>query len=159
MDSFKSVKSVSVPFDGGDIISKIKEFPYALLIKTDSVSLISTSDDFDAEKLIEVRAFNDSSEFHAILVNGNWRGRIRTDSDGNDVEVFDRKLLIWGKCVSSGTPSVLYEDRGITVNVPVVIPEGKRAFLLMRSYLSGEKFEFIDCRICSIGIEEANGNE
>lgn len=160
MNEFKTIKSVSAPLDCGDLKAEIKKYTYALLIKTDSVSLIDTADDFNVDNLIEVRAFNDNSELHAILVNGAWRGRIRKDGEGNEVEIFDRNQLIWGKCVAPGKPSKLYEDRGITVMVPVEVAEDKRACLLIRSYLSDNEFEFVDYRICAIKeVSEVNNNE
>ncbi len=162
MSEFTSIKSTSVPLDSSNLITEIKKYEYALLIKTDSVSLIAASDCFDMTGLVEVRAFKKESELHAVLVNGAWRGRIRTDGEdaGTDTEVFDCKQLIWGKSIlSDGKTSELYEDRGIRIKVPIDVPVGKRACLSIRSYLSDNEFEFIDYRICAIEVTEVNDNE
>lgn len=160
MHTFITVRSASKKYDGGDIISAIKQFEYALLIRTDKVELIRTQNPFDIANLTEVRAFDKNSELHLICVNGEWRGRIRTDGAGDEVEVLDQKQLLWGKCEdSSNGVSLLREDRGIEIKVPVEISVGMRAYFEIRSYLAADRFEFTDFRICGIGVTEVKADE
>ncbi len=156
MSGFKTIPTRREPFGGGDIAAAIRQFPYALLIKTDGVQLVRTDKDFSVDRLTEARAFSETAELHLILVNGAWRGRIRTDGEDEnteEAEVFDQRQLLWGRCVSSDEKgSVLREDRGITLNIPLRMPveSDGRAWLQIRSYLAADRFEFTDFRICGI---------
>ena len=161
MSGFDKIGSSCEPFAGGDVAEAIRQYPYALLIKTDGVELVDTGKGFSVDRLTEARAFSETAELHLIRANGAWRGRVRTDGAGEETEIFDQRQLLWGKCkASSGGESVLKEDRGISLKVPlempVEMPKGSdsRAFLKIRSYLAADRFEFTDFRICGIGTAE-----
>ena len=155
MNDFSTVFSACAPFPGGDIAAAIGGYEYALLIRTDGVSLVRPAEGFSVENLIEARAFKENEELHLVKLNGAWRGRVRTDGAGEETEVFDQCQLLWGECVECGEKaSALWEDRGIRLSVPLSVPKGRRVYLSIRSYLAAESFTFSDFRICGIGFAE-----
>ncbi|MBQ6119130.1 MAG: hypothetical protein IJK98_07850, partial [Clostridia bacterium] len=79
MSGFDKIGSSCEPFAGGDVAEAIRQYPYALLIKTDGVELVDTGKGFSVDRLTEARAFSETAELHLIRANGAWRGRVRTD--------------------------------------------------------------------------------
>ena len=134
----------------------LMEYDYILLIKTDKVELVLPSADIELANTKELRAFNENKELHLVKQSGSFTGRLRTDNEGEDCEIYDELQLIWGKATKSENGiTELYEDRGIKIKLPVEVEKNQRAAIKIRSYISSEKFEFVDFRI--IGIENNLG--
>lgn len=145
--------------DGFDFSSIKNDFEYILVTHTDRVEFISAKD-ADAEQikqnLIELRAFNEDKELHIVIQNGHIKGRIRTDGEGDETDVYDGNYLVWGKSVD-GDKRRLHDDRGIDISVPFDVDESKRVFLKIRSYAKtdGASLNFVDYRIFGVEVKEA----
>lgn len=134
----------------------LMDYDYVLLIKTDKVELVLPSADINLANTKELRAFNEKRELHLVKQGNSFTGRIRTDNEGKSCQVYDELQLIWGKATKSENGiTELYEDRGIKIQLPFEVEKNQRAALKIRSYLSNEKFEFIDFRI--MGFENNLG--
>lgn len=134
----------------------LMEYNYVLMIKTDKVELVLPSSDIELANIKELRAFNENKELHLVKQGDSFIGRIRVDSEGESCQVYDELQLIWGKATKSENGiTELYEDRGIKIKLPVEVEKNQRAAIKIRSYISSEKFEFVDFRI--IGIENNLG--
>lgn len=139
-----------------ELKNALMEYDYVLLIKTDKVELVLPSADIELANTKELRAFNENKELHLVKQGISFIGRIRIDNEGECCEVYDELQLIWGKATKSENGiTELYEDRGILIKLPAEIKENQRAAIKVRSYLSNEKFEFVDFRI--MGIENNLG--
>ncbi len=154
MLEFTKIHSACSDYTGGDIKSAVAEagYDHALMIYTNRVELVRAADVDDVTGLVECRAFNETKELHLIRVGGEWRGRVRDDSQGVDTDILDRDHVLWGKSrgADADGSSILAEDRGIRIRVPLSVEAGKRVCLTIRSYLSPDSFEFDDFRICGI---------
>lgn len=168
MTDFYKIKTTSKQIDENDF-SSVGTYDYALITMTDGVDFISAKDaDIESvkPKLVELRAFSESKELHIVSLNGSFIGRIREDGKGDETsDVFDGDYLIWGKPVAGDDkrPGItkLHDDRGIDLQVPFDVENGKRAFLKIRSYARSENgsLNFYDFRIYGVEVKEAKENE
>lgn len=140
----------------------IQEYEYVLMYNIDQVEFLKVKDvsDFQENKLTEIRAFDEDKELHVIKVNNaDWRGRIRRDKSGGDsIEYIDEFQLIWGsnKRDRNGY-SLMREDRGVEIEIPIRVKSNEKAFIVVRNYLSDKVFEFCDfrlVRICAKGVKK-----
>jgi CRISPR-associated protein (TIGR03984 family) len=96
--------------------------------------------------LLELRAFDESSELHAVFDEHTLKGRIRKDGIGETVKVFDEEHLLWGeaKAQTEDGKTLLEADRGTVIKLPLDIdaPEGSRITILVRNYLANEDVGF-----------------
>ena len=141
-------------------MNEIKKYQYAIIWHTDRVDFVLTQDIDNISRMIEVRAFSMDGELHLTKYKDKYIGRIRSDSDGDAVECYDDLCLLWGKPgIVDNHTTCLREDRGIKLNVPIVVENNRRAFLQIRSYLKNDVFEFEDYRIVSITTKEVTAND
>ncbi|MBR3810603.1 MAG: hypothetical protein IKK46_09905 [Clostridia bacterium] len=134
-----------------ELQSELKNYQYILLIKTDGVELVLSSEVPDLTNIKDLRAFSESKELHLVKQGESLVGRVRDDSQGETCEVYDEIQLMWGKATKTENGvTEFFEDRGIKLQLPVTVSEGGRVALKIRSYLKAEKFEFTDFRIVSI---------
>lgn len=156
----KKVKKEFLAADQNSIVNEIKKYQYAIIWRTDRVDFVLTQDIDNISRMIEVRAFSKDGELHLTKYKDKYIGRIRIDSDGDAVECYDDLCLLWGKPgIVDNHTTCLREDRGIKLNVPIVVENNRRAFLQIRSYLKNDVFEFEDYRIISIMTKEVTAND
>lgn len=137
-----------------DIGEALKAYAFVLLIKTDRVEYLHAEDVADLARLTELRAHTEEKELHLVKAGNRWMGRIRTDGVGEETAYMDEMQCLWGKAKNfDGRYSHLWEDRGISLHVPVEVSTGKGAYMTVRSYLDKEDFSFTDYRIVSLAAE------
>jgi CRISPR-associated protein (TIGR03984 family) len=163
--SFKEIKSkkeqktyTSENFD--ELVNDIEKYDFAVIYNSDSVKILKKDDieALDKEKFLEVRAFSQNEELHIIEINGEYTGRIITDDAGDCVEIVDEEHLLWGnKTKKDGDYTILSEDRGTELRLPLEVKTGQRAFIKVRNYLNPEEdtFEFNDWRMVDFFAKEA----
>ena len=95
--------------------------------------------DIDIEKLLELRAFNETQEVYLIRAEGEFVGRIRNDSEGHNTKVFDEYHRLWGKVPREETTNILKEDRGIEIHLPFDVKKGEYIFIKVRNYFTTER--------------------
>lgn len=158
---FQTVKSTVSLYDrDGDLANEVKKYKFVLLIKTDAVEFRRADEAISFDNLAELRAFNESSELHVVMVDGTPCGRVREDGTGEDTECLDEKQKIWGRAaVREGGYTLFHSDRGIDIKVPCDAENGDVAFLKVRGYLAPDRFEFVDFRICGISTGKGNVDE
>lgn len=114
--------------------------------------------------LLEVRAFNTNKELYLTrLPDGNYIGRVRMDDGEGDTEllIYEEYHKIWGEPAKnqvSETATILSEDRGIELTLPIKVEKGKTAFIQVRNYFSkeGGDLKLIDWRFVTFKTMEAN---
>lgn len=143
-----------------DLDNIVQSYKYLYVCYLDVVELkkADTGVSIEINKLKELRAFNENAELHITKVGNELLGRYRIDGAGEDIEIFDELQLVWGKPKNSdGNKTKLSEDRGIDVEIPIEIKSNERAFVKVRSYVSGDRFGFDDYRFVdfvSKGVKE-----
>lgn len=137
--------------DSTQLKNMLMDYSYVLLIKTDKVELVLPSSDIDLGNVKELRAFDENKELHLVKQGSSFTGRVRIDNQGESCEIYDELQLMWGKSINcENGMTELYEDRGIRIQLPVEIRENQRVAVKIRSYISSERFEFVDFRIAGI---------
>ena len=137
--------------DSTQLKNMLMDYSYVLLIKTDKVELVLPSSDIDLGNVKELRAFDENKELHLVKQGSSFTGRVRIDNQGESCEIYDELQLMWGKSINCENGiTELYEDRGIKIQLPVEVCENQRVAVKIRSYISSEKFEFVDFRIAGI---------
>lgn len=131
-----------------NLLKDIKKYDYAILYKLDKVEVLKIDDVDNLDDLIELRAFNENGELHIVIDDDKVFGRTITECSGEEYEYVDETHLLWGepKQVKDGY-TLLSEDRGNCINVPFEVESGKRAFVVVRNYLSKSQFSFDDYRM------------
>jgi len=133
------------------LLDDVKDYKYAIIYKLNCVETLHISD-ANSKKItdfLEVRAFNEKGELRVIRVGDNdYRGRIRTDEIGDCIEIIDESHLLWGnKIENEDNYTLLSEDRGTRLKLPLDVEKKQRAFVKVRNYLDKEIFEFNDWRM------------
>ena len=141
-------------FTSFDTLEKdVKNYDYAVVYKLDKVVVEKASDLTDGlfdDELSELRAFGKDGELHVVNTGSGLVGRIRTDGSGEKTEYLDESHLIWGEPKErKDGKTFLIEDRGTQLWLPIDVPDGERAFITVRNYLSAPNatFEFTDFRM------------
>lgn len=124
-----------------EIKNCIKECEYVILYYMDKVEIkcVTNMQDIDIEKLLELRAFNETQEVYLIRAEGEFVGRIRNDSEGHNTKVFDEYHRLWGKVPREETTNILKEDRGIEIHLPFDVKKGEYIFIKVRNYFTTER--------------------
>jgi CRISPR-associated protein (TIGR03984 family) len=139
-----------------DKIAEIAErYGTVVLWKTDGVFIKTEIKADDVKEFSEIRAFNETDEFHAVTIDGVIKGRIRTDGDGTDIDFYDELHKLWGDdkptCKDGGME--LRESRGTVINLPFDLPVNT-VFVKIRNYYDGK---FTDKRFVKFeGMEAAS---
>ena len=158
MNGFFRIKTKQERITEADL-SGLERYEYVFLIRTDGVRLVKASElaGIDVRKdLVELRAFDENKELHAVCLDGKITGRIRTDGEGDDTDAFEGRYLIWGRHTENTPYDRLHDDRGIDITVPAEVHGTERAFLRIRSYADtgGGVFSFSDFRLVSVETAE-----
>lgn len=154
MNTIKTSKKAVVYEDLQAVFEAIKAYDFVLLMQTDKVEYLHVADVADLKRLTELRAHTKEEELHLVKVDGLFIGRVRRDGEGEETEYMDEKQCLWGTAKSfDGTYSFLHEDRGISLRLPICVPNGTGAYMTIRSYLDKEDFIFTDYRIVNIEAE------
>ena len=160
MEKIKSTTKKFTFVSNGELNNTIQSYKYIYACYLDRVELKRADAGINIEtcKLKELRAFNESSELHITKVGDELFGRYRSDGEGEETEFFDELQLVWGiPKESDDNCTRLVEDRGIDIEIPIKVKTGERAFVKVRSYVSGKRFEFDDYRFVdfiSKGVKE-----
>jgi CRISPR-associated protein (TIGR03984 family) len=175
---FKPLKSKSktIDFEAQDISAVIDALPLqgkTVVIYTLSGVRIEAAGDLKelGDDFLELRAFDQDGELHLIR-DGTLKGRIRTDSDGGLVDVFDEEHLLWGSFEDTQPDKngtyILTETRGTRIAIPQQclaeageIQEGKRVTLTVRNYVTDKNapFGFTDYRFVGFNVRDVEKNE
>ncbi len=114
---------------------------------------------FELKHVQRLRVFNQQKEFFLWRTNGQWKGRLRQDEEGDKVEVVVAKQLLFG--TKSTRPRLnegfteIYENRGTKLILPFTDlnlddkAENNRIFLQTHNYIktnSIHQVTYFDCR-------------
>lgn len=131
-----------------DLLQDVKKYDYVIIYKLDCVKILKSSDVDNLDELLELRAFNEEGELHIIVDGERVIGRTITDGVGEEHEYVDETHLLWGEAKQyKDGYTLLSEDRGNKLSVPFEVENGKRAFIVVRNYLSNTQFAFDDYRM------------
>ncbi len=138
------------------LLQEVKAYTYAVIYRLDKIEIMKANEITDLCDLLEIRAFCSDRELKLINDNGRFIGRIRVDFTGEDTEYLDQIHLVWGEPASyENGKTLLTEERGTKLLMPIEIKKGQRAFIIVRNYLSAEAFEFTDFRLVDFITKEA----
>ncbi|MCX9011182.1 MAG: CRISPR-associated protein Csx19 [Candidatus Methanoperedens sp.] len=123
---------------------------------------------FEPRFIQKMRLFDQNQELYIWRENKkNFRGRLRVDSDGDEIDVVDAKQVLWGtNSKSFGDFSEIFEERGTKIILPFkdlkIDKNENRAFILTRNYISYETYDssykqagYGDCRF--VAFTDKNG--
>ncbi len=110
----------------------------------------------DERKLLKIRIFNNQKELFLWKSNGNIKGRLRIDTEGEEVFVVDAYQQLWGtdfqKINNSWTK--IFEERGTELILPFsnikVDNKQNKVFIKTRNYIEYHSKSLLatygDCR-------------
>lgn len=165
-EMFKTIKSKDEPISRSESI-ELSDYKYAVCYWSDGVEIVSCEEmqlptSRENAFLLEVRAFDTNKELYLTrLPDGNYIGRVRMDEKGDtELLIYEEYHKVWGdpaKNQVSETNTLLSEDRGIELTLPIEVEKGKTAFIQVRNYFSkeGGDLKLIDWRFVTFKIMEA----
>lgn len=166
-EMFKSIQSKDEPISFSEAIV-LSDYEYAVCYWSDGVEILTCKEmqlptSRENAFLLEVRAFSTNKELYLTrLADGNYIGRVRMDGEGDTESlIYEEYHKVWGdpaKNQVSETNTLLSEDRGIELTLPIEVEKGKTAFIQVRNYFSKESgdLKLIDWRFVTFKIMEAN---
>lgn len=165
-EMFKTMQSKDEPISRSESI-ELSDYKYAVCYWSDGVEIVSCEEmqlptSRENAFLLEVRAFDTNKELYLTrLPDGNYIGRVRMDEEGDTESlIYEEYHKIWGnpaKNQASETSTLLSEDRGIELTLPIKVEKGKTAFIQVRNYFTKEDgdLKLIDWRFVTFKIMEA----
>ena len=151
------------------IADEVRKYDFVVQYTNYGVDVLD-ADDYSGipDGFLELRAFDELGELHVVDVDGELRGRVRTDADGVGAVVFDEEHQLWGKPSSMDEGVVvLEEDRGTLIRIPGRAIEGidanSIATIRVRNYLDESEidpvtgdtcFAFTDYRFVGFKVRE-----
>ena len=120
-------------------LEKIKSTSHQVIAwKTDSIRHFERLDDFksdyqkDEKWYLQIRIYNENEEFYFYKQNNQWKGRYRSDIEGNDTKAIDTDMKL-------RSPK----------NIGIKSEDGTK-YLKTRNYISKTAVGYDDVRIVGI---------
>ncbi len=123
-------------------------------------SLSFSDDNFkepDTADIIEMRIFNTDKEIYLRRNGESFMGRMRVDSQGDNIQVVDSDNYLWGtSAMQKGDYTLLEEDNGMQLLLPGSYPNvtpDNRVKLVIRNYIEYNERHmagYVDARFVKI---------
>jgi len=163
---------VDLPSSDKEVVAAIQKYQYVLQHRLDRVEVLAAKEyQTLPDDLVELRAFSEAGELHAVSMEDGLVGRIRTDGTGEPAIAYDELHQVWGSDATriADGRMLLSEDRGTRVYLPAgalrSLDEGQCIVVWVRNYLeegtenpqTGDtSFAFCDWRLVGFDVRKAS---